>query len=167
MMANIRPLSILAAYLTIGLTIPIFLLSSLAGQIRKSPPLPPGAQVRIAIFSCLAVGSLGSTWYHMFRFFVHSYKEWASVNEVPLPTSGFLGEDGIIYINNAHWRLNLLLGEWLRDTQLFRQAWETVITGSARWWWSQQIFLITTGWSIYLGRTGEDLIHLWSGPSKI
>lgn len=46
---------------------------------------------------------------------------------------------------------------WLQNTKLFREAWETVIETPSRFWWSGQIFLWTTGWTLFLGVMGKNL----------
>ena len=51
--------------------------------------------------------------------------------------------------------LRLALGRWLKDTSLFRDAWEIVIERSGRYLWSQQIFLGAAAWSVYVGIEGE------------
>jgi hypothetical protein len=51
--------------------------------------------------------------------------------------------------------LRLALGRWLKDTSLFRDAWEIVPERSERYWWSQQIFLGAVAWSVYVGIKGE------------
>ena len=147
---NLRPLSILGGYLALGLTLPFLILSGVFNRLRHRR-IPLRAQVRLAVFFCLAIASLTTTWYHMFRFFVRSYTDWASSDPVSVP-SRIYGQNGVEIRGGQG---SLYLGQWLKETQLFRQAWETVIIGSGRWWWSQQIFLFTTGWSVFLSRAGE------------
>jgi hypothetical protein len=52
----------------------------------------------------------------------------------------------------------LALGRWLKDTKLFREAWEIAVEKSARYWWTQQIFFGTAAWSVFLGIEGD--LHL-------
>ena len=82
------------------------------------------------------------------RLFTLSYQTWARNNNVPLPAR----LDVLLARKEDHGGLHL--GAWLRDTKLFKDAWETVIYGSARFWWSQQIFLITAIWGVFLGVEG-------------
>lgn len=150
--SNTRALSILLGYLTLCLALPTFLLTSFARDL-KTIHVSRQTSLRLFVFLSLAIGSLGSTWYHMVRFFIRSYVDWASERDLAMPP-GLYGESSIIDFDAG--ASPLYLGLWLRDTQLFRQAWETVVTGSGRWWWSQQIFLITAVWGVFLGRAGEE-----------
>ena len=88
----------------------------------------------------------------MLAFFTLSYETWARNNNVPLPA----GLDVLLARNEDGGVLHL--GAWLRDTKLFKAACETVIDGPARFWWSQQIFLITIIWSVFLGVEGPHRI---------
>lgn len=72
----------------------------------------------------------------MVAFFIKSYSDWE--------LSQGLGVDGAIR-----------LGLWLKDVKLFEQAWGIVVEEPARWWWSQQIFLATCGWTVFLAAEGK------------
>jgi len=74
----------------------------------------------------------------MLCFFSLSYREWASTHDVAL------GGDPE-------------LGLWLKDTQLFKEAWGTAVATPARFWWTQQIFFFTAVWSVFLGQEGKRL----------
>lgn len=89
------------------------------------------------VFTSLAVASLGSTWYYMVSFFMKSYGDWQA-SQVFMPS-----DDG-----------ELQLGEWLSDVKLFQDAWGAVVESPQRWWWSQQIFLATAAWSVFLAAEG-------------
>ena len=150
--SNIRPISILTAYILLAVLLTTTIFRTLL-HISKTPspfPASPRAQKRkaisISIFTLLSLLSLLTTWHYMLSFFVLSYKIWAMRTNTPLPTTLF-GRHGIK-------ATTLQLGPWLRDTTLFRDAWETVIDGNTRFWWSQQIFLISTVWSVALGVEG-------------
>ncbi|KAJ5495828.1 hypothetical protein N7539_000944 [Penicillium diatomitis] len=98
------------------------------------------------LFASLAGLSLGATWYYMFAFFAHSYHNWAASQ----PTVDLVDpQKGTLF------KLEL----WLQNAKLFREAWETVIETRARFWWSGQIFLWTTGWSVFLGVMGDSDIQ--------
>ncbi|RMZ84436.1 hypothetical protein DV738_g839, partial [Chaetothyriales sp. CBS 135597] len=81
----------------------------------------------------------------MLRFFSVSYHSWASAQ-------------------TAHPDECLNFALWLRDTRLFEQAWWTAVATPARFWWTQQIFFFTTGWSVFVGREGNRraIPHLWA-----
>lgn len=80
----------------------------------------------------------------MFACFAHSYRNW---------------EQSVGTLNSQDLDASLMtrLELWLQNTKLFREAWETVIETPARFWWSGQIFLWTTGWSLFLGVMGKNL----------
>ncbi|RHZ73463.1 hypothetical protein CDV55_107846 [Aspergillus turcosus] len=107
---------------------------------------------KLLLFILLACASLASTWFYMFAFFAHSYRSWrgrctlAQLHELErasLPMKGEL---------------------WLRDTQLFKQAWEAVSETPERHWWSGQIFLFTVVWSVFLGVLGRrfNIPRVWT-----
>tara|TARA_R110002003_G_scaffold1926_10_gene23778 strand:+ start:7145 stop:7375 length:231 start_codon:yes stop_codon:yes gene_type:complete len=75
----------------------------------------------------------------MFKYFNVSYQTW-------LMWRSYYELDP----HHRHW------GLWLRETSLFREAWETVVVGNARYWWSHQIFFFALGLGLYLEQKGED-----------
>ncbi|KAI5847066.1 hypothetical protein DFP73DRAFT_366123 [Morchella snyderi] len=99
------------------------------------------------VFTSLAVASLGSTWYYMVSFFMKSYEDWQASQVLMLSNDG-----------------ELRLGEWLSDVELFQDAWGAVVENPQRWWWSQQIFLATAAWSVFLAAEGSrrGIKNLWS-----
>ncbi|KAI4598257.1 hypothetical protein KJ359_003141 [Pestalotiopsis sp. 9143b] len=103
----------------------------------------------IVVFSALAALSLATTWYHMFCFFQWSYREW----ETPRAAAGPLSVD----------RDGLYLGDWLRDTTLFKQAWVSTLETPLRAWWSTQIFGFCAIWSVMLAAQAHkrSIPHLW------
>lgn len=144
-----RSLSILSFYLTssAALTIKILLNIYRRYQIRKTQLYwrrSYGPQ--FAIFITLSILSIATTWYYMFAFFAHSYRSWEAGLS---PTQQALNEMAPLLVK---WEM------WLRDTKLFREAWESVFATPARTWWSGQIFLWTIGWSFFLGVMGLYLI---------
>ncbi|KXJ88612.1 hypothetical protein Micbo1qcDRAFT_235894 [Microdochium bolleyi] len=95
---------------------------------------------RVWIFSLLAAASLSTTWYYMFAFFAHSYRDWAATRGIPV--SGTSASD-------------LQLGAWLRDTSLFSQAWASAMATPPRVWWTQQIFGFCSLWTLILATEGS------------
>jgi hypothetical protein len=73
----------------------------------------------------------------------------------PVPPT-LWGENGYI----AFGTLRLALGRWLKDTSLFRDAWEIVTERSRRYWWSQQIFLGAAAWSVFVGIEGKSFVRV-------
>ena len=158
--SNLRPLSIFGGYLVLA--------SSLTGLIsydilyKAFRALPPSQDTRhrqsnrekhLQLFVLLASISLAITWYRMLQYFALSYRVWAhEMGEILPPT--LWDENGYI----AFGTLRISLGRWLKDTSLFRDAWEIVIERSRRYWWSQQIFLGAASWSVFVGIEGRSFI---------
>ncbi len=152
--SNIKPITILCSYLCLAAALTAQILRLLyQAKIRPQTQRQdlhyrPPKSAHLVIFATLAVVSLVITWYYMLAFFTLSYQTWARNNNVPLPAR----LDVLLARNEDVGGLHL--GPWLRDTKLFKDAWETVIDGKVRFWWSQQIFLITTIWSVFQGVEG-------------
>ena len=148
---------VLLSYLLLAFSITVYICRTLYyTQYGKRPALQPSSNttqwndvarsqvVPLLVFALLSALSLGSTWYYMFAFFAHSYGDWVACHKGIIDTS-----PGLL---NAVYRLEFEKIElWLRDTELFEQAWNTVVETSQRFWWSEQIFFWTAGWSLFLG----------------
>ena len=161
-LSNIKPVAILCSYLCLAAVLTAQILRLLyQAKIRpqtqrQDPHHRPPKSAHLVIFATLAVVSLVITWYYMLAFFRLSYQTWARNNSLSLPTR--LWRSDVLLARNEDVG-GLHLGAWLRDTKLFKDAWETVIDGRVRFWWSQQIFLITTIWSVFLGVEGAGRVH--------
>jgi len=136
---NARPYVIFVSYMLTCISAAVFIVSklfqranALQGSTTKLPP-----KKHVWLFSILAVGSLLTTWTHMFRYFKASYDSWV------MSRSYYELEP-----QQKHW------GLWLKETSLFREAWETVIVGTTRYWWSHQIFFFALGLGLYLEQKG-------------
>lgn len=143
-----RSLPILLVYLTTCASLTAFLASSIYQRAKsqsrhafsRDSSARTTARTRF-IFILLSLLSLYATWSYMLAFFAWSYRNWQLTStNAPKP------EDP----TNSFMNLEL----WLRDTKLFKQAWETVVETPARAWWSGQIFWFATGWSLLLGVLG-------------
>lgn len=136
----IRSFPILLSYLCLAASLTIHSCRTIHSRYQfrqKHNDWAPAQRRQFFIFATLAALSLGATWYYMFAFFAHSYRSWEAQAGRAVPLS-----------------LVPRLEMWLRNTKLFREAWETVMETPARFWWSGQIFLWTTGWSVFLGLMG-------------
>ncbi|KAL6708968.1 hypothetical protein ACN47E_002095 [Coniothyrium glycines] len=137
---NTRPFVIFFGYLATCLGLAVFIVSRLFKKSLQPPKssvalLPPKRHVYL--FSALAASSLLTTWTHMFRYFSVSYQIWLMWRS-----------HYELKPHQKHW------GLWLKETSLFREAWETVIIGNARYWWSHQIFFFALGLGLYLDQKG-------------
>jgi hypothetical protein len=137
---NARAYVIFFSYLGLCLSLSAFIVYKLVQNynvLSKSTTARLPARAHVRIFAMLAVLSLLTTWYYMFNYFRVSYQAWAmwrSRYEVSQ--------------DRMHW------GLWLTETSLFREAWETVIVGNARYWWSHQIFFFACGLGLSLEERG-------------
>ena len=144
---NLRPIAILTSYLCLAFALTVLILRTLY-EISAFPrpsqephTLNRKRRLHIQVTGALTLASLAVTWFYMLKFFALSYRTWARER----------GISDAFRENSAQ----LYLGQWLKETSLFRDAWETVIEECKRFWWSQQVFLITTIWSVYLGIEGR------------
>ncbi|ORX96510.1 hypothetical protein BCR34DRAFT_180373 [Clohesyomyces aquaticus] len=148
--SNLRPILIFLTYMGLCFSLTVFIIGKLTKSynvLAKSPTAPTPPRKHILLFIFLAIGSLGITWFHMIQYFQWSYaywKTWRSFYE--------LSED------KMHW------GLWLRDTSLFKEAWEIAIVGHARYWWTHQIFLFASGLGLVLDQRGtrRGIKHTWA-----
>jgi hypothetical protein len=160
--SNLRPLSIFGGYLILASALTVLI--SYSVLYKASRALPPSQDTRqrqsnrekhVQFFAILALISLVTTWYHMLQYFGLSYRVWAHEMGEPVPPT-LWGENGYI----AFGTLRLALGRWLKDTSLFRDAWEIVTERSRRYWWSQQIFLGAAAWSVFVGIEGKSFVRV-------
>ncbi|EQB44042.1 hypothetical protein CGLO_17256 [Colletotrichum gloeosporioides Cg-14] len=142
--SNARPWAIFTGYMILAAALTTNSIAIIRSQrkssLARSAQDDPGRSARrraVPVFGILAVVSLATTWYHMFRFFEWSYQQWA-ISHVFAGVGVTGGEQG------------LRLGEWLRDTSLFKQAWASTLETGPRAWWSLQIFGFCANWSVLL-----------------
>jgi hypothetical protein len=124
------------------------IVSRFIARQKKNDWAHPQRRGQFYIFICLAIASIGSTWFHMISLFFYSYDTWASSPEGQL----YSGADVPLFTR---------MGLWLNKTYIFQEAWETVSESPERVWWSGQIFGWTIGWSLLLGITGMFIDFLW------
>ncbi|KAJ6441195.1 putative AC transposase [Purpureocillium lavendulum] len=159
--SNARPIAIFASYLLTAAALTAASIAIACAGTRRprgsvapvapspGPASPPPAaaasrrrHARLVLFAGLAALSLATTWYHMFAFFRWSYLQWSASRRV---------DDG------------LRLGDWLRDTALFKQAWASTLETPPRAWWSLQIFGFCANWSLALAAQARRraVPHAW------
>ncbi|GKT51946.1 uncharacterized protein ColSpa_12127 [Colletotrichum spaethianum] len=151
--SNARPLAIFTGYMVLAASLTAKTIGIIRSQQRVSSvqhgSSSPNNRRVIAVFSILAALSLATTWYHMFRFFEWSYIQWDSQQVWAAVVGGK--------------PTGLRLGEWLRDTSLFRQAWASTLETGPRAWWSLQIFGFCANWSVLLAAQAQKRLipHAW------
>ncbi|KAI9838094.1 MAG: hypothetical protein M1819_006250 [Sarea resinae] len=162
----------LRAYFTLGsvvissATLVSLVLYSTAKAFTSLPP-SQGTRFReshrknhVAIFAALAVTSLSFSLYNKIRFFVESYKNWAYERGESIPR-GVWGKGGVYGGEDA---VGMQLGRWIHDTKFGEEFWETNIEGARGFWWTQQVFLGTVAWGVFLSVEGRrrQIPHLWA-----
>ncbi|KAK5991755.1 hypothetical protein PT974_07789 [Cladobotryum mycophilum] len=130
--SNVRPLAIFTSYMIACSALTARCISLLIRRPSTTSTSHHAPAHKILIFSSLAALSLATTWYHMFCYFRWSYLDWATLHNLAGPDDP------------------LLLGRWLRDTSLFKQAWASTLETADRTWWSLQIFGFCAVWSVML-----------------
>ena len=125
---------------------------------RKASTLPPAQDVRarearrnrdVAIFGGLAlVGFLSASYHHAMRL-LWSYREWATDNNEDIPNTLWSG-----------WYANpdgtgLLLGRWMKDTNVGHEGFEIALHKASSLWWSHQQYALLIAWSVFAGFEGK------------
>jgi hypothetical protein len=140
---NTRPYLIFFSYMLTCFGVSVFIIQRIAkkhSSLRKSSTAKPPPGKDVWLFSALAASSLLTTWTFMFKYFNVSYKTW-------LMWRSYYELDP----HQRHW------GLWLKETSLFHEAWELVVVGNARYWWSHQIFFFALGLGLYMEQKGTPL----------
>jgi hypothetical protein len=149
---NTRPYLIFFSYILTCLGVSVFIIQRIVKKnaaLQKSATSSPPPSKHVWLFSALAVGSLLTTWGFMVQYFNVSYKAW-------LMWRSYYELDP----HHRHW------GLWLRETSLFHEAWELVVVGNARYWWSHQIFFFALSLGLYMDqRSKNELFQRHYRPS--
>ncbi|KAF1929929.1 uncharacterized protein M421DRAFT_59724 [Didymella exigua CBS 183.55] len=148
--SNVRPYSIFIAYMITCLSLAVSIIIKLFEKTEKlhaSAPSRLPQRKHVLLFSALAACSLLSTWSYMLRYFQWSYDNWLTVQS-----------QHEIDLSVKHW------GLWLKETSLFREAWESVIIGHNRYWWSHQIFYFACALGLHSERKGarQGISYTWA-----
>jgi hypothetical protein len=137
---NTRPYLIFFSYMLTCLGVAVFIIQRIVKKnnvLKKSTAAISPPRKHVWLFGALAAGSLITTWGFMVQYFNVSYKTW-------LMWRSYYELDP----HHRHW------GLWLRETSLFHEAWELVVVGNARYWWSHQIFFFALGLGLYMEQKG-------------
>ncbi|CAL1697121.1 unnamed protein product [Somion occarium] len=106
-----------------------------------------GILVAPYVFGSLAFASFTHTWFYMFRFLSWSFHDFES------------------HSRSVEASATMRLIAWLKNTELFEQAWAAVCSRPLNWWWSEQLCLFTVGaWTIFLVLRGRlhSIKHVWA-----
>jgi hypothetical protein len=144
---NTRPYLIFFSYMFTCLGVSVFIIQRIVKKytgLKKSTTASPPPGQHVWLFGALAAGSLLTTWTFMFRYFNVSYQTW-------LMWRSYYELDP----HHRHW------GLWLKETSLFREAWELVVVGNARYWWSHQIFFFALGLGLLMEQRGKSRLKVW------
>lgn len=143
---NTRAYLIFFSYLGTCFSLAVFIIYKLTqshARLLKSTTAQLPSRKHIQAFSILAAASLFTTWYYMLQYFKTSYQAWLMWRSYYDLTP-----------DQQHW------GLWLKETSLFREAWETAVVGNARYWWTHQFFFFACGLGLSLEQRGNSLQKL-------
>ncbi|KAE9975720.1 hypothetical protein BLS_002467 [Venturia inaequalis] len=169
--SNALPLALIA--LQTGI-ITILLATITRFILRVHSSLPPSLNTRdghpwhkksIALFSLLAITSLGLTTYHALAWQYASYQNWAT--ESGADTAGSLWSvwyakanekeglyDGLSLgslLKGEGWQL----GRWMQDSDLWMETNEAALGTATGFWWTSQNFVGLVVWSAFVGVEGR------------
>ncbi len=165
--SNVRPLLLLGGYLLVAISLTTLVIRNVLYRAYKS--LPPSQTTRhrqsrrtkhVQILAALSILSLVVNGYYTFRCLSLSYRVWAHERGEVLPT-GLWGRGGEFSAQDE--RVGLELGRWFKDTSPFWDSWEIVAEKSRRFWWTQQLLLGTTVWSVFVGFEGKTSFSVLKG----
>lgn len=122
--SNLLPLSLFSGYfLLVAILTGLISYDVLYRDLRAFPPSQDTRQrssnreKHVKLFTALAVLSVATTWYHMFKYLSLSYRGWAYEMGENVPLGLWGNHD-----STKHDNTKLALGRWLKDTSLFRDA---------------------------------------------
>ena len=106
--------------------------------LAKSTTAELPSRQHVRLFVALAAWGVLTVWYFEIQYFKVSYQAWTMWRSYYDLTP-----------DQMHW------GLWLKETSLFREAWETAVVGNARYWWTNQIFFFACGLGLSLEQKGD------------
>ncbi|KAF2866947.1 hypothetical protein BDV95DRAFT_191518 [Massariosphaeria phaeospora] len=147
---NTRAYAIFFSYLLTCFSLTVYVIVKLLRNyslLTKSTTARPPPARHVRSFMVLAAGSIFTRWYFILRYFENSYQFWV------MWRSYYQLEP-----HHMHW------GLWLKETSLFREAWEAAIVGNARYWWTHQIFFFACAFGLSLDQRGlrRNIKHTWA-----
>lgn len=155
---NFQPLFLLGSYLFVTAALITLVIRNVVYRAYRA--LPPSQTTRhrqakrkkhVQIFAALTILSLVMTTYYVYGSLSLSYRVWAHERGEMLP-NGLWGPGGVI--GEGDESVGLELGRWFKDTSLLLDHWEIIVEKSRRFWWSQQMLLGSTVWSVFMGIEG-------------
>ncbi|QDS77843.1 hypothetical protein FKW77_006581 [Venturia effusa] len=169
--SNAIPLTLIALQTGI-ITILLATITRFALRVRSY--LPPALNTRdgrpwhkksIALFSILAVTSLGLTTYHALAWRYASYQNWATESGVNTPGSLWSGwhtgvndklslDEGLSMASLLEVE-NWQLGRWMQDSDLVKETNEAALGTATGFWWTYQSFVGIIVWSVFAGLEGR------------
>lgn len=129
------------SFLGLAVALTAFIVLNILKSYQKLSRSDAARQIpkrQIRLYAVLSVWSLLTVWYYEIQYFKISYQTWMRWRSYRDLTP-----------DEMHW------GLWLRDTSLFKEAWETAVVGNTRYWWTHQIFFFACGLGLSLEQKGE------------
>jgi hypothetical protein len=102
----------------------------------------------VLVFAAFAAISFSSLSYHLLNVLISSYVEWAKTASIPLTPSFFggLGDNSVSLPN---------IWTWARSSALFQDFAEVICNDAVRFWWTQQVLLLSIGWNTFMAIEGR------------
>lgn len=142
-------------YIAAALFFSAFISRDLISLYRKcgggSPKIAESRRKRAVVFISLASVSFAALSYHMLSFLIQSYSVWARRRSIATPEVlyGFRGLFG-----SRTDRIALHAWEWSKQSTLFRDFAQNIVSDPRRYWWTQLALLYSLGWNMYMAVEG-------------
>ena len=104
----------------------------------------------VLVFAAFAAVSFSSLSYHLLNVLTASYVEWAKTASIPLASSFFGGlRDNSVSLPN--------IWTWAKSLALFQDFADIICNDAVRFWWTQQVLLLSIGWNTFMAIEGQRL----------
>jgi len=102
----------------------------------------------VLVFAAFAAISFSSLSYHLLNILIASYVEWAQTASIPLASSFFGGlSDHSVSLPN--------IWTWAKSSALFQDFADIICNDAVRFWWTQQVLLLSIGWNTFMAIEGR------------
>lgn len=112
---------------------------------------------QVQIFALLSVVSFSILSYHMINVLLQSYKAWATAQNIEPKHQP--EKDGSSLEGHVYWSC-ICLWEWLKDSHLFEDFGNAILENNSRFWWTQQVLLVSIAWSVFMSVEGRSFVYV-------
>ena len=149
--SNVFGAIIFFAYIVAAVVLSLPIVNSLYGfKSRRAITLNTDSEstAKLQKLVALAVLSFSVLSYHMLRFLIFSYGQWANTNKIALPEA-LRSIYGIrAYLDDLH------IWSWATSSTLFQDFAEVICNDPQRWLWTQSVLLYSYAWNTYMAIKG-------------